>query len=72
MGAIRILLALSVVLWHVQGQHPRLLNASVAVLLFFVISGFYMALVINEKVPLYWGSAISGHSQRYTHSAATN
>jgi peptidoglycan/LPS O-acetylase OafA/YrhL len=49
MGAIRILLALSVVFWHVPGQHFRLLNAAVAVLLFFVISGFYMALVINEK-----------------------
>jgi peptidoglycan/LPS O-acetylase OafA/YrhL len=48
-GVIRILLALSVVLWHVRGQHVRLLSAPVAVLMFFVISGFYMALVINEK-----------------------
>jgi peptidoglycan/LPS O-acetylase OafA/YrhL len=49
MGAIRILLALSVVVWHVPGPHIRLLNAAVAVLLFFVVSGFYMALVINDK-----------------------
>lgn len=49
MGAIRILLALSVVVWHVPGAQHRLLNASVAVLLFFMISGFYMALIINEK-----------------------
>jgi peptidoglycan/LPS O-acetylase OafA/YrhL len=49
MGAIRILLAFSVVVWHVPGSHHRLLNAAVAVLLFFVVSGFYMALVINEK-----------------------
>jgi peptidoglycan/LPS O-acetylase OafA/YrhL len=49
MGAIRILLALSVVVWHVPGAQHRLLNAAVAVLLFFVVSGFYMALVINEK-----------------------
>jgi peptidoglycan/LPS O-acetylase OafA/YrhL len=49
MGVIRILLALSVVIWHVPGAHFRLLNASVAVLLFFVVSGFYMAMVINEK-----------------------
>jgi peptidoglycan/LPS O-acetylase OafA/YrhL len=49
MGGIRIILALSVVVWHVPGTHVRLLNAAVAVLLFFVISGFYMALVVNEK-----------------------
>src|SRR4051812_46606684 len=49
MGVIRIVLALSVVIWHVPGPHVRLLNAAVAVLLFFVVSGFYMALVINEK-----------------------
>jgi peptidoglycan/LPS O-acetylase OafA/YrhL len=30
-------------------QSPFLINAGVAVLAFFVISGFYMALVINEK-----------------------
>jgi peptidoglycan/LPS O-acetylase OafA/YrhL len=49
MGVIRIILALSVVVWHAPGAHVRLLNAAVAVLLFFVISGFYMALVVNEK-----------------------
>jgi peptidoglycan/LPS O-acetylase OafA/YrhL len=50
MGAIRLILALSVTVWHVGGDAPfRMLNAGVAVLLFFVISGFYMALVINEK-----------------------
>jgi peptidoglycan/LPS O-acetylase OafA/YrhL len=49
MGAIRILLALSVVVWHMPGPHLRLLNAAVAVLCFFIVSGFYMALVVNEK-----------------------
>jgi peptidoglycan/LPS O-acetylase OafA/YrhL len=49
MGVIRVILALSVVVWHMQGPHVRLLNAAVAVLLFFVVSGFYMALVVNEK-----------------------
>jgi peptidoglycan/LPS O-acetylase OafA/YrhL len=49
LGVLRILLALSVLLWHVPGSHLRLLNAQVVVLLFFVISGFYMALVIDEK-----------------------
>jgi peptidoglycan/LPS O-acetylase OafA/YrhL len=55
MGVIRIILALSVVVWHIPGPHLRLLNAAVAVLLFFVVSGFYMALVVNEKY------APSGH-----------
>lgn len=49
MGIIRFMLAMSVVVWHIPGAHVRLLNAAVAVLLFFVISGFYMALVVNEK-----------------------
>lgn len=49
MGLIRFYLALSVVFWHVRGAPFRLLNAQVAVTLFFIISGFYMALVINEK-----------------------
>lgn len=49
MGLIRLFLALSVVVWHVHGAPQKLLNGAVAVLLFFVISGFYMAMVINEK-----------------------
>ncbi len=49
MGIIRVALALSVVIWHVPGNHTRALNAAVAVLAFFMVSGFYMALVINEK-----------------------
>jgi peptidoglycan/LPS O-acetylase OafA/YrhL len=49
MGVIRLILALSVVVWHMPGPPVRLLNAAVAVLLFFVVSGFYMALVVNEK-----------------------
>jgi len=49
MGLIRLVLALSVAAWHVPGATFRLLNFAVAVLFFFIISGFYMALVINEK-----------------------
>jgi peptidoglycan/LPS O-acetylase OafA/YrhL len=49
MGVIRFVLALSVVFWHIRGAPYRLLNAQVAVILFFIISGFYMAMVINEK-----------------------
>jgi len=52
MGLIRVFLALSVVLWHIHGAPTKLLNGAVAVLLFFVISGFYMAMVINEKYAL--------------------
>jgi len=49
MGAVRLFLALSVVLWHLPGGRVRALNAAVAVTCFFVISGFYMTMVINEN-----------------------
>ncbi|MET4736718.1 peptidoglycan/LPS O-acetylase OafA/YrhL [Bradyrhizobium japonicum] len=49
MGVIRFALALSVVFWHIRGAPFHLMNAAVAVTLFFIISGFYMAMVINEK-----------------------
>jgi len=49
MGAIRFTLALSVAVWHLPGAPFRLLNAAVAVLAFFIISGFYMAMVLTEK-----------------------
>ena len=53
MGLIRVFLALSVVLWHIHETPQKLLNGAVAVLLFFIISGFYMAMVINEKYALH-------------------
>jgi peptidoglycan/LPS O-acetylase OafA/YrhL len=49
MGLIRFALALSVVFWHIPKAPFHLMNAAVAVTLFFIISGFYMAMVINEK-----------------------
>ncbi len=49
MGALRIFLAVSVVIWHIPQKTVTWLHASIAVLLFFVISGFYMAMVVNEK-----------------------
>jgi peptidoglycan/LPS O-acetylase OafA/YrhL len=50
MGLIRIFLASSVVLWHGGGVHGWFpYNGTAAVTLFFIISGFYMALVLNEK-----------------------
>ena len=50
MGTIRLLLAISVVVAHsnpIFGQ--RLWEGEIAVELFFIISGFYMALILNEK-----------------------
>ncbi|HVR58280.1 MAG TPA: acyltransferase [Pseudolabrys sp.] len=58
MGLVRFALALSVVFWHIRGAPFHLINAAVAVSLFFIISGFYMAMVINEKYangePKHW------------------
>src|SRR5690349_20655091 len=50
MGTIRFLLALSVLLEHIGPTGPvHLLGAHTAVQSFYIISGFYMALVLNEK-----------------------
>jgi len=52
MGLLRLLLALSVVTAHLHGRGIfgfRLLYGNLAVQCFFMISGFYMALVLNEK-----------------------
>jgi peptidoglycan/LPS O-acetylase OafA/YrhL len=50
MGTIRFLLALSVLLEHIGPSGPlHLLGAHTAVQSFYIISGFYMALVLNEK-----------------------
>jgi peptidoglycan/LPS O-acetylase OafA/YrhL len=51
MGFVRLLLAISVVVFH-TGQTffgAQLNGGSLAVQLFFVISGFYMSLILNEK-----------------------
>ena len=49
MGSLRLILALSVVFWHIP-KHPFVLfNGGIAVEAFFIISGFYMAFVINDK-----------------------
>lgn len=50
MGTLRLLLAFAVVAGHGAFFRPFFaLNAKAAVICFFVISGFYMALVLNEK-----------------------
>lgn len=52
MGLFRLFLALSVVIHHLPQRSFAWLNAGVAVLVFFMISGFYMALIINERFAL--------------------
>jgi len=50
MGLIRLLLAISVVLVHSNSIFGiYLLDARYAVQLFYMISGFYMSLILNEK-----------------------
>lgn len=49
MGSIRLVLALSVAIWHIPNPPFHWLNASVAVTSFYIVSGFYMAMVINQK-----------------------
>jgi peptidoglycan/LPS O-acetylase OafA/YrhL len=53
MGIIRILLAVSVVISHSTPLFGlELVPGNIAVELFFIISGFYMALVLSEKYTL--------------------
>ncbi len=52
MGVLRLFLALSVLLGHTRGHGffgLSFLDRELAVQTFFIISGFYMALVLNEK-----------------------
>lgn len=48
MGIIRLLLAISVVLFH-TGSSFNIANSTVAVFSFFIISGFYMAMILDKK-----------------------
>lgn len=70
MGILRLLFALSVVVYHAREPHGIFLfNQTAAILSFFIISGFYMALILDGKYhskisfyisralrifPLYW------------------
>ena len=50
MGLLRLLLAVSVVLVHTSGCFGlRPLGAAEAVQTFYIISGFYMAMILTEK-----------------------
>jgi peptidoglycan/LPS O-acetylase OafA/YrhL len=52
MGVIRFFLALSVALWHIPNRNFNFVDAGVSVIFFFIISGFYMSLIINERYSL--------------------
>jgi len=55
MGLIRLLLALTVLITHTHPIYGFTLGTPViAVRAFFIISGFYMALVLNGKYLSYW------------------
>ncbi|MDH6355821.1 peptidoglycan/LPS O-acetylase OafA/YrhL [Dysgonomonas sp. PH5-45] len=50
MGIIRLLLAISVVINHSTAIFGcRLVGGAVAVQAFYIISGFYMAMILTEK-----------------------
>ena len=50
MGFLRLILSLSVVLYHAGSLFGYTgMNGLVAVHIFFIISGFYMALIIKNK-----------------------
>ncbi len=53
MGTIRFLLAICVVTAHIPFQSFRFFLPEMAVRSFYVISGFYMALILNEKYSSY-------------------
>ena len=66
MGILRLFLALSVLDWHYRFSDSAVFPYSFsAVLCFFVISGFYMSLVINEK----YGTSPKGIGRFYCNRA---
>lgn len=63
MGIVRLLLALSVLIFHAgKFFNYNIVNNTIAVFSFFIISGFYMALVLDKKYSkqqsklLFWGN----------------
>jgi peptidoglycan/LPS O-acetylase OafA/YrhL len=65
MGIFRLFLALSVLVWHLWGHAVGpTITGNIAVFTFYMISGFYMSLVINDrysKMPVwhfYWSRAL--------------
>jgi peptidoglycan/LPS O-acetylase OafA/YrhL len=61
MGVLRLLFALSVLVYHTrEPQGLFLFNQTAAILSFFIISGFYMALILDGK----YRSKISFYTSR--------
>lgn len=61
MGTIRLLLALAVFLSHMPGAPFTFISGGTAVQAFFVVSGFYMALILDGKYPttrLFYGNRL--------------
>ena len=57
MGVLRLMLALSVVIQHLDGAfggHSGILPGTIAVEIFFAISGFYMSLILSGKERNCW------------------
>ena len=49
MGIFRLLLAFSVVVIHSNPEPTWFMDGKLAVRVFYIISGFYMTLILNEK-----------------------
>jgi peptidoglycan/LPS O-acetylase OafA/YrhL len=62
MGTIRFLLALSVAMFHLTGRVPTI--GLFAVFGFYVISGFLMALVVNERYASRFGAFVANQALR--------
>ncbi len=61
MGTVRVLLALAVLLSHLPLAKYKILSGGLAVQAFFIISGFYMALVLDGKyrdTRLFWSNRL--------------
>jgi peptidoglycan/LPS O-acetylase OafA/YrhL len=66
MGLVRFLLAVSVVLVHAGPTYGiTLINGIVAVQAFYIVSGFYMALILHEKYPATINGAKLFYSNRF-------
>ena len=57
MGILRFLLAMAVFLGHLSSSKTVMVSGPIAVKAFFMISGFYMALILNEKYVGFPGAA---------------
>jgi len=72
MGIIRLLLALSVVISHLGAVFGvRIIPGDLAVECFFIISGFYMSLILGDKYQLNRSGILKFYLNRYLRLAPT-